>query len=111
MMYVDILKANIDFPSNDTIRITTPYRQKTFKVSGVSYFDLEKLVEVKPAKGKLPTMDFWLEVRKHSQPEKLSKQFYYSAWATTGAHDKDEIGSFDHNEPIRLEVKINRYKK
>ena len=109
MKNVDRVKAHIDFPSSDSIRITTPYRQKTFNLTGRSYFDLEKLVELKiQPSNKLPATDFYLAVAPDG--DSPSKKYYYEVYATVANGRKDVVSDFQHHTPTTVEVKIYRQK-
>ena len=110
MMYVDRVKANIDFPGTDSIRITTPYRQKTFNLTGRTWIDLEKLVVIQTKGNKITLPDFYLLVQE-SGSGSPSIKYSYDIYATIGAGREDVIASFDHHEPQTVEVKIYRQKK
>ena len=108
-MTVYTLKANIDFPSSKSFRITTPYRQKTFNITSTQmYVDLQKLVELKPdAMNRIPPVDFYLAMVEHSGTS-LALKYFYEARALISAGSRGEVASFYHNEETKIEVKISK---
>lgn len=101
------VKATIDFESSSTIRITTPYRQKTFSVSAGKCVDLEKLVELKRNGLKLSRSDFYLVMYDHNSGS-AKDRYSYEVMALTSAKNYDPVASFSHHETTKVEVKIHK---
>jgi hypothetical protein len=99
------VKATIDFESSATIRITTPFRQKTFSVVAGKCIDLEKLVELKRNGLKILPTDFYIIMYDHNSGS-LKDRYSYEVLALTSAKHHDVVAAFNHQETTKIEVKI-----